>query len=241
MQQHSGLAGLAGVSLPAGEEASRAQLGIALMTSRGFIGDFVNRRNILPELMAAESWDLSDDKVVFDSDIYEADSGEWVRDVDPPFKPTPSMLEAYEAFEEILVVAQDKKTGFVSGSIDHKSPTLAAKWVNWLVEDVNDAVKAQDVSEAEKSIQYLREQVTNTSLADLQAVFFDLIQSQTERVMLAEVRQEYVFKTIDPAIPPERKSKPQRVLICIVGIAFWIVVVCVVNLISHYLRKKVDD
>ena len=46
--------------------------------------------------------------------------------------------------------------------------------------------------------QYLREQVTNTSLADLQAVFFDLIQSQTETVMLAEVRQEYVFETITP-------------------------------------------
>ena len=28
-----------------GEEASRAQLGMALMTSRGFIGDFVERRD----------------------------------------------------------------------------------------------------------------------------------------------------------------------------------------------------
>ena len=40
------------------EEASRAQLGMALMNSRGFIGDFVERRAILPELMAVDSWDL---------------------------------------------------------------------------------------------------------------------------------------------------------------------------------------
>jgi hypothetical protein len=40
-------------------------------------------------------------------------------------------------------------------SIDHQSPVVAAQWVNWLVEDVNAAVKAQDVSEAEKSIEYL--------------------------------------------------------------------------------------
>ena len=36
--------------------------------------------------------------------------------------------------------------------------------------------------------------------------------------MLAEVRQEYVFKTIDPALAPEEKSKPNRALICVLGL-----------------------
>ena len=90
------------------------------------------------------------------------------------------------------------------------------------------------MAEAEKSIEYLREQVTNTSLADLQAVFFDLIQSQTETVMLAEVRQEYVFKTIDPAVAPEEKSKPNRLLICIFGSLLGVIIGVVVLLIRHY-------
>jgi LPS O-antigen subunit length determinant protein (WzzB/FepE family) len=110
--------------------------------------------------------------------------------------------------------------------------------VNWLVEDVNAAVKAQDVAEAEKSIEYLREQVTNTSLADLQAVFFDLIQSQTETVMLAEVRQEYVFKTIDPAVAPEEKSKPSRALICVLGTLLGGMFGVVIVLIRHYARSE---
>ena len=108
--------------------------------------------------------------------------------------------------------------------------------MNWLIEDVNAAVKAQDVAEAEKSIEYLREQVTNTSLADLQAVFFDLIQSQTETVMLAEVRQEYVFKTIDPAVAPEEKSKPSRALICILGTLLGGILGVFIVLIRHYTR-----
>ena len=105
-------------------------------------------------------------------------------------------------------MSEDKQTGYVTVSIDHQSPVVAAQWVNWLVEDVNAAVKAQDVAEAEKSIEYLKQQVANTSLADLQAMFFELIQSQTETVMLAEVRPEYVFKTIDPAVVPEEKVNP---------------------------------
>ena len=238
MQQYGGLASLAGVSLPGGEDGSRAQLGMQLMKSRAFIGDFVDRRDILPELMAVKSWDAGSGDVVFDPESYDADSKTWLREVEPPKLAEPSAQEAHKAFSAILGVSQDKQTGYVTVSIEHQSPIVAAQWVNWLVEDVNSAVKAQDVAEAEKSIEYLREQVTNTSLADLQAVFFDLIQSQTETVMLAEVRQEYVFKTIDPAVAPEEKSKPSRALICVLGTLLGGMLGVVIVLIRHYARSE---
>ena len=238
MQQYGGLASLAGLSLPGGEDGSRAQLGMQLMKSRAFIGDFVERRDLLPELMAVESWDAGSGQIVFDPESYDAASKTWVRKVEPPRQPAPSSQEAHKAFSAILGVSQDKQTGYVTVSIDHQSPVVAAQWVNWLIEDVNAAVKAQDVSEAEKSIEYLKQQVANTSLADLQAVFFDLIQSQTETVMLAEVRQEYVFKTIDPAVVPEVKSKPSRALICVLGTLLGGMLGVVIVLIRHYARSE---
>ena len=240
MKQYGGLASLAGVSLPSGEEGSRAQLGIQLMKSRAFIGDFVERRDILPELMAVESWDVGSDDIIFDLEVYDSASKTWVRNVEPPKSPAPSSQEAHKAFSAILGVSQDKQTGYVSVSIEHQSPGIAAQWVNWLVEDVNAAVKAQDVSEAEKSIEYLKQQVANTSLADLQAMFFELIQSQTETVMLAEVRPEYVFKTIDPAVVPEEKSKPSRALICVLGTLLGGMLGVVIVLIRHYARSQPD-
>ena len=238
MKQYGGLASLAGVSLPGGEEGSRAQLGMQLMKSRAFIGDFVERRNILPELMAVESWNAGSGDIVFDTEIYDAASKTWVRDVEPPKVAKPSAQEAHRAFVEVLGVSEDKQTGYVTVAIDHQSPVVAAQWVNWLVEDVNAAVKAQDVSEAEKSIEYLKQQVANTSLADLQAMFFELIQSQTETVMLAEVRPEYVFKTIDPAVVPEEKSKPSRALICLLGTLLGGMLGVVIVLIRHYALSE---
>jgi uncharacterized protein involved in exopolysaccharide biosynthesis len=118
---------------------------------------------------------------------------------------------------DILTVVEDKQTSYVTVTIDHHSPVVSAKLVSWLVEDVNAAVKAQEVTEAKRSIEYLEQQIASTSLTDLQAMFFELIQSQTETIMLAEVRPEFVFKTIDPAVIPEEKSKPSRALICILG------------------------
>jgi uncharacterized protein involved in exopolysaccharide biosynthesis len=241
MKQYGGLASLAGVSLPGGEEGSRAQLGMQLMKSRAFIGDFAERRDILPELMAVESWDAESGDIIFDADDFEAATATWVRDVDFPKQPKPSLLEAHEEFMDILSVSEDKQTAYVTVSVDHHSPVIAAQWVNWLVEDVNAAVKAQDVSEAEKSIEYLKQQVANTSLADLQAMFFELIQSQTETVMLAEVRPEYVFKTIDPAVIPEEKSKPSRALICVLGTLLGGMLGVVIVLIRHYARSEPES
>ena len=237
MKQYGGLASLAGVSLPGGEEGSRAQLGMQLMKSRAFIGDFVERRDILPELMAVESWDAGSGDIVFDPESYDSASKTWVRDVEPPKSPLHRHRKPTRLLE-VFGVSEDKQTGYVTVSIDHQSPVVAAQWVNWLVEDVNAAVKAQDVSEAEKSIEYLKQQVANTSLADLQAMFFELIQSQTETVMLAEVRPEYVFKTIDPAVVPEEKSKPSRALICVLGTLLGGMLGVVIVLIRHYARSE---
>ena len=224
MSQYGGLASLAGLSLPSGGDASKAQLGIQLMQSRAFISDFVDRRELLPDLMAVESWNIKTNKVAYDPDIFNEDDNVWTRDAEAPLLPKPSGQEAFKEFIEILTISEDPQTGFVSVSIEHQSPIIAARWLDWLIEDVNAAVKMQDVTEATKSIEYLKQQVANTSLAELQAMFFELIQSQTETVMLAQVRSEYVFKTIDPAVAPEEKSGPNRALICIVGTLLGIVI-----------------
>ena len=241
MQEYSGLASLAGVSLPGRNRGGRTQLALQLMKSRAFTADFIERRNILPELMAAESWDTVAGKVLFDPDFYDAATKEWVRNINKsPKAAKPSAQEAYKAFTDILSVSEDKDTGYVFVSIEHLSPNVAARWVNWLVEDVNLAVKTQDVLEAERSIRYLKQQVASTSVADLQAVFFTLIQSQTETVMLAEVRPQYVFKTIDPAVPPEQKSGPQRVLICILGTLLGSILAMGIVLVRHYSKSDAE-
>jgi uncharacterized protein involved in exopolysaccharide biosynthesis len=217
MSQYGGLASLAGLSLPSGGDASKAQLGIQLMQSRAFISEFVARRALLQDLMAVESWNVTTGEITYDPDIYDESNNTWTREADAPFLPEPSAQEAYKEFIDILTISEDPQTGYVSVSIRHQSPVIAARWLDWLVKDVNAAVKTQDVTEATRSIEYLKQQIANTSLADLQAMFFELIQSQTETVMLAEVRPEYVFKTIDPAIAPEEKSGPSRALICVAG------------------------
>jgi uncharacterized protein involved in exopolysaccharide biosynthesis len=232
-----GLAGMAGISLPGGGGSDKTGLGLEVMKSRAFIQRFIERRNILVPLMAAEAWDASSGELVINERIYNVGTNTWVREANPPKKAGPSAQESYRAFSGLFTVSQDTGSGFVTFAIKHVSPVVAQQWVTWFIEDVNDAMRDDDVREAERSITYLKDQVEATSLADLQSMFFELIQKQTETIMLAQVRSEYLFKTIDPAIVPEQRAEPKRAIICVSGTLLGSMIAVLWVLISHYMFK----
>ena len=100
--QYGGLASLAGVDLTAGTSNDSA-MGIKVIRSRQFISDFVERHDILVELMAAKGWNRSSNTLRIDADLYESSTGNWVRDVSAPRTVVPSMQEAHKEFSEIIV------------------------------------------------------------------------------------------------------------------------------------------
>ena len=141
------------------------------------------------------------EKLVPDEDLYDEKTKTWL-DKDGP----PSNEEVYETYNDILVIKEDTQSEFVRVGFKHESPDIAAEWTTLVIKDLNDAIRRQDISEAESSISYLKQQVEASPLIDLRTLFYNLIQSQTETMMLANVREEYVFKTIDPATVPEFKQ-----------------------------------
>ena len=108
-----------------------------------------------------------------------------------------------------------------------------------VIKDLNNAIREQEIKEAENSIAYLRQQIEQTPLTELRKLFFNLIQSQTETMMLANVREEYVFKTIDPATVPESKSEPLRAIISLIG-AFLGLFFAILYLSIDYIYRNSD-
>lgn len=218
--QFGGLASLAGVNLTGGTN-TRLTLALELLKSRVFIGEFVERHKLKPVIMASEGWERSSNKVLFDDDVYNESKGLWVRDVNPPYKPEPSIQEVHEKFiEENLVIQKDEETGFIRLAVRHHSPELAFKIVMLLVGDINREIREKDILEAKQSIEYLEEALQETSVADMQEVFYQLIEQQQQTKMLATVQSEYVLKVIDPPLVAEEKDEPRRaVLVIVAGIS----------------------
>ncbi len=215
--QLGGLAALAGVSL-GGSETSQSDLAVQVMKSRQFIDSFVNKHDLLVPLMAVKDWDLGNNKLVLDEEIYDQNTGDWLREAEGLRGAKPTAQEAFEVFsEEIFGVSQDKESGLYTVSVKHYSPYVAQQWVNWLVEDINKVMRERTIAETSQNLAYLNTQLQKTAVADMQSTFYKLIEEQTKSLMLAEVQEEFVFKVIDPAIVPELKYEPKRALICVLG------------------------
>lgn len=238
--QLGGLAALANLDLRSSGAQDKTALGLEIIRSRKFITDFIQRHDLLVPVMAAEGWDMATGELEIDPSLYDVDAQQWVRNVRPPKKVVPSLQEAYEEFSKNnLYVAQDKNTGFVTIAIEHYSPNLARQWVDWLVQDINTTVMQDEVNEAQQAIDYLHAQIASTSFADLKVVFFELIEEQTKTMMLANVSDEYLLKTVDPAVVPEKKAKPQRALILVASaLASGIVGIILVLLMSSILPGR---
>ena len=116
-----------------------------------------------------------------------------------------------------LSLSDDKETGMVTLSVNSQSPPVAKEWAEKLVHDINEQMRQQDVADAEARIAYLEEKLSETNIAGMQQVFYQLIESETRTVMLANAQSEYIFKTVDPAVVPQEKSEPKRALIAIVS------------------------
>ena len=236
--QLGGLASLAGVNLSGGK-SDKTTLALELLKSKNFVGEFIEKRELKALIMASNGWNRAENKVKFDDDIYDVTSGSWVREVSPPLKAEPSVLELHQKFvRDHVSVSKDKETGFVRIAVTHHSPFVAKDITNNLIIDINDRMRALDIAEAEKSIGYLTDALDKTAVADMQKIFYQLIEKQQQTKMLANVREEYVFKVIDPAVVPEKKSGPKRALICLLLVMSAFLISCLVLIVRDQVKKS---
>ena len=235
--QFGGLASLAGINL-GGSGTDKTGLALEILKSRLFLENFIAKHQLLVPLMAANNWDANTNTITIDDEIYNSETNIWLREVKAPKKSEPSPWEAFEAFKQLLSVSTDKESGMITLAIEHYSPEVATQWLLWLVDDINSTIRQQDKVEAQNSIDYLSKKLQETQLADMQTVFYQLIEEQTKTIMLAEVSKEYVLKTIDPANAPEEKAKPKRALIVVLGTMLGGILSVLIVLIRYFSNKN---
>jgi len=170
-----------------GGGGGKSSTALAVLKSRNFTTEFISEEKLLP--------------ILFDDS-----------------KDTPTLWKAFELFDkDVRNVSEDKKNALVTMSIEWKDPALAAKWANELVKRLNRFQREAAIAEADKNIAFLKKELEKTSLVDMRQAIYRLIEAQTKSAMIANVRDEFAFKIIDPAVPPEKKIKPKRAMIVMLG------------------------
>jgi LPS O-antigen subunit length determinant protein (WzzB/FepE family) len=214
--QLGGLAALAGVQL--GSSGGRRDADFATLASPGFARDFIVSRNLLPVLFA-DRWDPA----------VKAWRGS---------QPAPKLEDAVRKFtQHVRSIAEDKKTGMVTVTVEWTSPELAANWANGMIDMANERLRGEAMHNAEQSIEYLNRELAKPGLVDLHQAISQLIENQVNTAMVANVQHEYAFRFIDRAVAPEYRVSPRRTVITLVGAVLGLFA----GFVGILIRRSVDE
>jgi len=236
LSSFSTLSTFAGVEFRPGE-VSKSQEAIKKVESLDFFSEYFLPNINLQDLFAVKEWVYSENKIIYDKDIYDVVGKRWVRKVKHPQSPEPSMLEAYKRYKKILNISEDKKS-FVRISIDHQSPHVAKEWLEIIINNVNESMRLEDKISAQNSIDYLNKESELTNIASLKDAISNLLEVQLQTLMLASSEKEYIFKILDSPFIAEEKSSPSRALICILAFIFSIFMSIITILITSFIKTR---
>ncbi len=235
--QLGGLASFAGVSI-GDSGGSEAEMAYEIMQSWSFIETFIADNDLADELIAAKGWNKDSNQLLIDDEAYDLENNQWLIENEAGIKGPPRSWILYLAFLGLLDISEDKDTDMVSVSIEHYSPYIAKQWVDLYVDSINSFMQQRQIDKVTRNISYLQDQIGKTSIAEMQEVFYNIIEEQIKTKMLAEANPDFAFVSVSPSMVPDQKIKPNRALICILSTMLGGILSALLVLVMHYVRKR---
>ena len=237
LSQYSGLASLAGISLPNSSNSSVFEV-MQTIQSREFVKHLVTFEDVLPSIMAAQSYDPTSQELYLDPDIYDVKTKTWTRKISKNKGVEPSYLEAHKEYLEMLSISQDKQTKLISMKIEHISPIFAKDLLDLIIRETNHLHRTIDIESSNKALSYLKTELSQTLLVEIKESINQLIKAQLETRMMASIHEDYSLILLEPPFIPEDKSRPGRALIVILVTMLGGMLSLIIVLFRHYTLGK---
>lgn len=205
----SSIASSAGLKIGSSGGVDNNQLVVQMVKSREFFKHLAAFEDVLPSIYASESFDKKTGSLNFDASIYDASKNSWV-------SKKPNILEAYELYDQSVFITHSINTGMIYLRVVHKSPIFAQSLCRLIISELNELSKNRAAIEASSSLDYLYEELSKTPQQEIKQSISALIEGQLRTKMLANVRNDYLVRTLDSPQLPHKKSAPWRTLICLI-------------------------
>lgn len=119
--------------------------------------------------------------------------------------------------QNTLKISPNQKDNSIQVSIQFKDPKIAADIVNYTLLELTDHMSNEARRVADTNKQYLESQIDKTADPFIRTKIYSLIAQQIETAMMAEVKENFAFKILDPPRTPDKKIKPKRTQMAIIA------------------------
>jgi len=226
-----GLASIAGISIQ--QVGVKGPRFINTLRSRAFLKHLISvDENVLPALMAAESYDIESKKIIFDPNVYDAANKKWLI-------PKPNYLEAYPYYMSYLYSYYHDMRRIIDVQFEHISPIFAKEFLDAIIREGDRVLREFDMQVSIDSLAYLNVELSETKLLNIKSSINQMILSQMQTKMMTQLGYNYVVKIIDPPFVPLYPSRPSRRFIAMVGFLGGLVVSILFVLMRQYINFNI--
>lgn len=237
--------GVAGVSLPGSSSSSEI---ISLLNSNILREKVVDRHRLMPVLFY-ERWDSRKGQWKRDEGI-SLNPLKWLMSLVKAAGPSdpkgaggkeeegvPKMWDALRLLKEIVQVNSSAKDNTIVLTVENRDPELAAKLTTYFLDTLTEHMSSEAKRVALINRTYLEQQLQATADPLIRQKIYNLIAQQLETAMMAEVKENFAFKVIDPPKIPDRKVKPKRALMAVLSLAAALFMGVFIAFFLEYLKR----
>jgi uncharacterized protein involved in exopolysaccharide biosynthesis len=138
------------------------------------------------------------------------------RQFNPPpasIKKEPGVPDTWDGIRKLMTVikaTQNLKDNTITITTEYKDPEMAANLARFTLNTLIDHITDEAKRVAKINKEYLEKQIVENADPFIKQKIYALIAQQVETIMMAEIKENFAFKIIDPPIVPDKKIKPKR-------------------------------
>ena len=156
--------------------------------------------------------------IIYKDNLYNNDQNKWVRKVKSPYQSKPNFVEIHSNYLEVVNIFNNRETGFLYLSTQHVSPIFSFEFLEMIVREINLYAKEKDLIEIEKSLNFLYEQYQIYTESSVRASINNLIESNLEKQMYANTKEEYLLTIIDAPYLPLEDNALSKILVLVLSL-----------------------
>jgi uncharacterized protein involved in exopolysaccharide biosynthesis len=144
--------------------------------------------------------------------------------------------EGIRHLDDSLSVKPDSEYGSIELAMQDGDPEVAAEVLGYALAELTDHMSDESRRVAETNRRYLEGLIGETSDPIIRARIYSLIAEQIETAMMAEVKENFAFKVIDPPKAPVRSIKPRKLM----NIAVAFVLSSFLAVVAAFVKEHIE-
>ncbi len=153
----------------------------------------------------------------------------------------PDIWDGLRKLDDIVKINNNVKDKTIIIVVEFDDPVMAANIASYFLAVLNDHMSSEAKRVALTNRKYLEQQLDQTADPFIKQKVYNLIAQQIETSMMAEVKENFAFKVIDPPKAPDRKMKPNRTEMVLISLLASLLIGIAIAFFLGYWEKMKDQ